>query len=105
MPSFVKRRKIRKSLLTLGQRIGFFIAPHVQQFGGTYLKIPAKADIEPEHVLLMQRGAVEAFEADIVLVHQVGIYRSGGPDLGAPVADIDEIEFYPGMTLTFFSDH
>ena len=42
------------SLLTLRQRISSFAAPHVQQFGRADLEVTAEADIQSQHILLVQ---------------------------------------------------
>ncbi len=92
----------RCDLLSLCERISLFIAPHIQQFAGADLEVSAEAYIESEDILLVQGSAVDAFETDIVLIHEVGIHRARGPYLGSAVADIKQVKFYSSMALAFF---
>ena len=67
-------------------------------------KIAAEANVQADYILLVQCFAVEAFKADIILVHQVGKTATGRPYLRAAVTDVNQFEFHARMPLAFFRD-
>ena len=81
---------MQKELLPLGQAIGLFIAPHVQQFQGADLKVGTQADIQSDNILLRQRLLLQCLKAKVVLVDQVRVFGTCRPYLCAPVADVNQ---------------
>ena len=95
--------KIVGALLSLRQAIGFLITPLVQQLQRADLEIATQAYIKSNNILLVERRAVNAFKSCVVLVNQVGVHRACWPNLGATVADIDQVEFYTAVPQAFFA--
>ena len=91
-------------LLSLRQTVRFLAVPHIQQFQGADLVIGAQADIQPDHILLVQWRFIQRFKTQVILVHQVGVPGSRRPYLCSPVADIEQFEFGTAMEQAFLCD-